>query len=476
MKIKKFISILLSALMISSVFVGISVSAKEIIPKEYEKPNGAKMPTETVVGETTNDKGETGDVTYKGGIYDGPDKGNKVRYYFAMPKEWITFTNAKACAYWWDGTDKCTDWQHSYQMKSTPIEKDNGTKVYYVDVSVDVRNIIFSNGIDVGTKDGDYTSLNWGKSYQTDNISLEGYAPGENKVFPDGIDNFDNLVYVINTSDTSINEKNGSVIFSGGWYYLHSDGCWDDKEGSQYELESVNVKLNKTLLTLNLSDKRTFTLKATIKNKRFDTKVKWSSSDEKVAKVDENGVVTAVNYGQAIVSISVHNPGESFIKSDKCIVNVVKPTVKKTVVNLSKTSVSLYVKGTTTVKPIIKNGVGKTTFKSNNTKIVKVDNNGKITALKVGKAKVTVTNNKVSKAFTVVVKTPKLSKTKITLNVKKPYTLKVVGKVGKATFTSSNKKVATVNSVGKITPKKKGKTIITVKSNGITMKCCVVVK
>ena len=73
MKIKKFISILLSALMISSVFAGITVSAKEIIPKEYEKTNGAKMPTETVVGETKNDKGETGDVTYKGGIYDGPD-------------------------------------------------------------------------------------------------------------------------------------------------------------------------------------------------------------------------------------------------------------------------------------------------------------------------------------------------------------------------------------------------------------------
>ena len=70
----------------------------------------------------------------------GTNKGNKVRYYFAMPKEWITFTNAKACDYSWDGTDKCTDWQHSYQMKSTPIEKDNGTKVYYVDVSVDVSS------------------------------------------------------------------------------------------------------------------------------------------------------------------------------------------------------------------------------------------------------------------------------------------------------------------------------------------------
>ena len=474
MKIKKFTSILLSALMISAVSVG--VTAKEISSKDYEKPNSAVIPTETVVEETTNDKGETSDVTYKGGIYDGPYSGNKVRYYFTMPKEWKTFTNAKACAYWWDGTDKCTNWQNSYQMKATPIAKDNGTKVYYIDVSADVRNIVFNNGIDVGTKSGDYTSLNWGKSYQTDNISLEGYAPDESSVFPEGIDSFNNLVYIIDTDDTSINDKNGSVIFGGGWYYLHAAGNWDDKAGSQYELESVNVKLNKNLLTLNLSDKKTYKLQATIKNKRFDTKTKWLSSDEKVVKVDENGVVTAVGYGQAIISVSVHNPGESFIKSDKCIVNVVKPIVKKTSISLSKSTVSLYVKGTTTVKPIVKNGVGKTAFKSNNTKIAKVDNNGKITALKVGKAKVTVTNNKVSKVFTVIVKTPKLNKTKITLNVKKPYTLKVVGKVGKATFTSSNKKVATVNSVGKIIPKKKENTTITVKTNGVTLKCSVVVK
>lgn len=85
MKIKKFTSILLSALMISAVSVG--VTAKEISSKDYEKPNSAVIPTETVVEETTNDKGETSDVTYKGGIYDGPYSGNKVRYYFAMPKE-----------------------------------------------------------------------------------------------------------------------------------------------------------------------------------------------------------------------------------------------------------------------------------------------------------------------------------------------------------------------------------------------------
>ena len=76
MKIKKFTSILLSALMISTVSVG--VTAKEISSKDYEKPNSAVIPTETVVEKTTNDKGETSDVTYKGSIYDGPYSGNKV--------------------------------------------------------------------------------------------------------------------------------------------------------------------------------------------------------------------------------------------------------------------------------------------------------------------------------------------------------------------------------------------------------------
>lgn len=476
MKIKKFISVMLSAVMVSSLFVGVTVSAKDKNSNKNKVSGFARTPIETVVEETTNEKGETSDVTYKGGIYSGPYSGNKLRYYFAMPKQWKTFTNAKACVYWWDGTDSCEDWQHSYQMRSSPIVKEDGTKVYYVDVSDTVNNLIFSNGIDVGTKDGDIQSLNWGKSYQTNNISLEGYAPYESAVFPDGIDDFNNLVYVIDINDTSINEKNGSVIFNGEWYYLHSDGSWDDKAGSQYVLEDISVKLNKHSLTLNLTDKNTSTVKADIKNSSFDTKVKWISSDEKVAKVDSNGVVTAVGYGQATISVSVHNPGDAFIKSDKCIVKVVKESEKKTTLTLTKLSANLYVKGVTNIKTTVKNGNGKTTYKSSNNRVAKVDNNGKVTALKAGIAKITVTNNKVSKIFTVIVKNPKLSKNKIEVKVNKPYTLKIVGKVGKATFISSNKKIATVDKLGKITPKKKGKTTITVKTNGIVLKCCVVVK
>jgi uncharacterized protein YjdB len=151
-------------------------------------------------------------------------------------------------------------------------------------------------------------------------------------------------------------------------------------------------------------------------------------------------------------------------------------TPAKTTIKLSKTSAKIYVKGKTTIKATVKNGKGKTTYKSSNTKVAKVSSKGVVTALKKGTAKITVTNNGVKKTFKVTVKNPKLNATKKTLKVKKSFTLKITGKVGKATFTSSNKKVATVNSKGKITAKKKGTAYITVKTNGIKLKCKVTVK
>lgn len=58
----------------------------------------------------------------------------------------------------------------------------------------------------------------------------------------------------------------------------------------------------------------------------------------------------------------------------------------------------------------------------------------------------------------------------------KSYTLKITGKVGKATFKASNKTVATVSKNGNVKAKSKGKTVVTVKSNGITLRCNVTVK
>ncbi|MCH5303904.1 MAG: leucine-rich repeat protein, partial [Ruminococcus sp.] len=147
-----------------------------------------------------------------------------------------------------------------------------------------------------------------------------------------------------------------------------------------------------------------------------------------------------------------------------------------TTITLKKSSAAVYVKGTTQISATVKNGNGKTTYKSSNSKIAKVSSSGKITGVKKGTATITVTNNGVSKSFKVTVKNPKLNKTKKTLKKGKSFTIKITGKVGKAKFTSSNKKVAKVNSKGKVTAKKKGKANITVKANGLKLKCKITVK
>lgn len=134
-----------------------------------------------------------------------------------------------------------------------------------------------------------------------------------------------------------------------------------------------------------------------------------------------------------------------------------------------------------------------TSWKSSNTKVAKVAGrtNGTCTITagnKTGKAKITVTlksglqktvNVSVQKS---TVKTKKISGVARTLrlNRKQKATLKPIRSpltsTEKITYKSSNSKVASVNSKGRITAKKKGTTIITVKSGKKTVKCKVTVK
>lgn len=72
--------------------------------------------------------------------------------------------------------------------------------------------------------------------------------------------------------------------------------------------------------------------------------------------------------------------------------------------------------------------------------------------------------------------TIKLNKTSLSLEVGKSYTLKVSGTKDKVTWTSSDKKVATVSSKGKVTGKKAGKATITATVNKKKFTCKVTVK
>ncbi len=155
---------------------------------------------------------------------------------------------------------------------------------------------------------------------------------------------------------------------------------------------------------------------------------------------------------------------------------VLKYTVVQTEITVNKTSVTLYRKGSFQLKVNVKEPDGKTTYKSSNPKVATVSAGGKIVAKAKGTATITVKNGYATETVKVKVKNPYLNKSKLSLKKKKKAQLKVKGLIGKATFKSTNKRIAIVSKTGKITAKKKGTCTIKVKANGITLKCKVKVK
>lgn len=143
-------------------------------------------------------------------------------------------------------------------------------------------------------------------------------------------------------------------------------------------------------------------------------------------------------------------------------------------VKLSKTKVTLVKGKSTTLK--VKGTKKKVTWKTGNKKIATVSKKGKVTAKKAGKVTISAKVQKKTYKCTVKVETPSLAKSSLTVNVGSSYNLTVKGNTQKVTWSTSNKKVATVTSKGKITGKKAGTATISAKVTGKTMKCKVTVK
>lgn len=248
-----------------------------------------------------------------------------------------------------------------------------------------------------------------------------------------------------------------------------------------------SVKLDKTKVTIYTT--KSVKLAATVlPSTAYNKKVTWSSSNTKVAKVDKNGVVTAVGTGKAVITVKT----ESGAKKATCTVTV-KKKVQVTDISLNRSSKSLY-KGSTyqlkaTVYP------EKATFKevkwsTSNKRVATVSSTGKVKATGKGSAVITcssVDNPRVKVTFKITVK---IKTTGVELNHSKAslyegYTGKLRATVSPSNasnkdvkWSSSNSKVLKVDKNGKLTAVKPGKAVITctTESGGYTDKCTVTVK
>lgn len=146
-----------------------------------------------------------------------------------------------------------------------------------------------------------------------------------------------------------------------------------------------SVTLNTT--TLSLTEGDTITLTATVgPSNATDRTVTWTSSDTKVATVDENGKVTAVAAGSATIMAKAGD------QTSTCSVVVSAKVVPVTSVSLDQTSLALTEEDSVTLTVTVgpENATDKTvTWSSSDTNVATVDQTGRVTAVKAGAAIIT---------------------------------------------------------------------------------------
>ncbi|MBR1585729.1 MAG: Ig-like domain-containing protein [Clostridia bacterium] len=198
--------------------------------------------------------------------------------------------------------------------------------------------------------------------------------------------------------------------------------------------------LSTTSVTIGIGEKTTITVL-----NAEGAQPTWSSNNKQVATVTSKGVVKGIAAGTATIKCKVNGKTlkASVTVEDRAALNV--------------TSATIGVGKTKTLK--VSNAGGRAvTWSSNNTKVATVTSKGVVKGVAAGTATIKCKMaGKTLKASIKVEDRASLNATAATIHVGKTKTLKVSNAAGRAlTWSSSNKKVATVSSKGVITAVKAG--------------------
>ena len=246
---------------------------------------------------------------------------------------------------------------------------------------------------------------------------------------------------------------------------------WKNFNIKEIVILSTSIALNQTTATLKASE--TLTLVATVlPENATDKSVTWMSSDESVAMVDENGVVTAIAVGEAIIT-AITGDGSNLSATCKVIV---KPTLA-TSITLDYSEYEIVEKSDfqlvatvlpelTTCKDVV--------WSSSDMWVASVDENGLVRVYSVGEAIITATTvdgSNLSASCKVTVLTSLAESIAIDMTevyLKATETATLAATVLPETtsnksveWKSSNDAVATVNNNGEVTAIAVGEAIIT---------------
>ena len=161
----------------------------------------------------------------------------------------------------------------------------------------------------------------------------------------------------------------------------------------------TGVTLDKS--TLSLEEGATATLNATIAPSNASYKaVSFTSSDDAIATVDDDGLVTAVAEGSADITVESIADGS---KTAVCTLTVTAKTIAVTGVAIEPKTATLEIGETQQLTPTVtpENASDKTvTYASNAQGIASVDDNGLITGKAEGTTQIVVTTKDGNKSAT----------------------------------------------------------------------------
>ena len=263
-----------------------------------------------------------------------------------------------------------------------------------------------------------------------------------------------------------------------------------DKPEQPVEVPITEVQLGREALDMYEGD--TFKLTATVLpvNTTDSKDISWSSNNEAVATVSEDGTVTAKSVGTAVITATSTNG-----KTASCTVTVEKKLIPITEVSLSESAVGIIEgnthKLTATVLPENTTDSKSVSWSSSNEAVATVSEDGTITAKSVGTAVITATSENGKTASCAITVEKKLipitevliDKSSATLTEGDSTTLTATVLPENTTdrkdisWSSSNNDIATVDTTGHVEAKKAGTVIITAtSSNGKTAECTVTVE
>ena len=326
----------------------------------------------------------------------------------------------------------------------------------------------------------------------SDNSSTDIQIGGDNNS-SGGIvfDGNEGTVYGSVTLQEDLTVENGQTLTIPDGASLNTDGMLTVDGGTltgdvtgTVNYKVTGVSLNTDSLTLEEGGTATLTATITPSN-ATDQNVTWSSDNESVATVDQNGRVTAVAQGGATITAAVDG------KSAECYVTVnAAAPVPVTSVSLDKTSLGLTEGDTETLTATVEpsDATNKNVTWSTSDASIATVTDGVVTAVAPGTATITVTTVDQSKTATctVTVTVPvtgvTLNKTRTSLYVGDTETLTATVAPDNATnqavtWTSSNPSVATVKN-GVVTAVAPGIAVITAttQDGNHTAACAVTVR